>query len=630
MTATVLPVQRDLAELFRAALERAVAAGALDLDPGAIGPPALERPRLPEHGDWATNVALVLAKAAKAPPRKVAEAMVAHLELPDWVAGVEVAGPGFVNVRLDQSWFAGLVRRVVAAGESFGTIDLGHGERVNVEFISANPTGPLHVGNARLAPMGDALANLLTATGHKVEREYYFNDAGNQIEQLGASVEAAYLQLLGRPAEVPADGYKGAYVADAATELRAEQGDAPADLDPAERRARVTDWSFRRMLAGIKQTLARLGVEFDVWFSERTLHDTGAIAETVEELRARGVVEERDGAVWLRTTQFGDDKDRPLIRSNGAPTYFGADAAYYRDKRRRGFDRLIFLWGADHHGYVPRMRAVVRAFGDPDDAAEFLISQLVSLVRAGQPAKMSKRAGDIATVDDLLDEVGKDAFRYTMLRFSLDAPIEFDVEAVTRQSLDNPVYYVQYAHARIASVIRQGTDTGFSPAPGRRGRPGPAHPSDGGRPAAPPGRVRGAGPHRRQPARPPPPDPLRRGPGRRLPPLLRRVPGPHRRPRPLQRPLVARRQHQAGPRQHPRPDRGRRPGTDVAQEPRTSSPDPEPASPAGSRVAGGWELELLRWRWWLRLAADGHSGPIWPLAGARRSVLRVLLVLRHL
>jgi arginyl-tRNA synthetase len=463
MSAIVLPVQRDLAELFRAALERAVAAGALDLDLGAVGEPLLERPRLPEHGDWATNVAMVLAKAAKAPPRKVAEAIVAHLELPDWVAGVEVAGPGFINVRLDQRWFAGLVRRVVAAGESFGAIDLGHGERVNVEFISANPTGPLHVGNARLAPMGDALANLLTATGHKVEREYYFNDAGNQIEQLGASVEAAYLQLLGRPAEVPADGYKGAYVADVASELRAEQGDALADLDPAGRRARITDWAFRRMLAGIKQTLARLGVEFDVWFSERTLHDTGAIAETVEELRARGVVEERDGAVWLRTTQFGDDKDRPLIRSNGAPTYFGADAAYYRDKRRRGFDRLIFLWGADHHGYVPRMRAVVRAFGDPDDTAEFLISQLVSLVRAGRPAKMSKRAGDIATVDDLLDEVGKDAFRYTMLRFSLDAPIEFDVEAVTRQSLDNPVYYVQYAHARIASVIRQGADTGFSP-----------------------------------------------------------------------------------------------------------------------------------------------------------------------
>jgi arginyl-tRNA synthetase len=465
MTAAVLPVQRDLAALFRDALVRAARSGAVDLDPSGVPEPALERPRLAEHGDWATNVALVLAKAAKAPPRAVAEAMVAHLELPDWVAGVEVAGPGFVNVRLDQRWFAGLVRRVLAEGDTFGAVDLGHGERVNVEFISANPTGPLHVGNARLAPTGDALANLLTVTGHKVEREYYINDAGGQYDRLGASVEAAYLSLLGRPAEPPADGYKGDYVADLAVELQAEQGDAPADLDPAERRARITEWAFRRMLDGIRQTLARLDIEFDVFFFEHTLHESGAIAEAIEDLRERGVVEERDGAVWLQTTRFGDDKDRPLVRSNGAPTYFGADAAYYRDKRRRGFDRLIFLWGADHHGYVPRMRAVVRAFGDPDDTAEFHISQLVSLVRAGQPARMSKRAGEIATVDDLLDEVGKDAFRYTMLRFALDTPIEFDVEAVTRQSMDNPVYYVQYAHARISSVLRQGRETGFTPLP---------------------------------------------------------------------------------------------------------------------------------------------------------------------
>jgi arginyl-tRNA synthetase len=465
MTAALLPVQRDLAGLFQTALRRAAEAGALDLDPDAVPEPALERPRLPEHGDWATNVALTLAKAAKAPPRAIAEAMVAHLELPDWVAGVEVAGPGFVNVRLDGRWFAGLVRRVLAAGPSFGATDLGGGERVNVEFISANPTGPLHVGNARLAPMGDALANLLAVTGHEVAREYYFNDAGNQMDLLGASVEAAYLGLLGRRAEPPPDGYKGDYVAELAAALRAEEGEGPADLDPDKRRAHVTEWSFRRMLEGIKQTLARLGVEFDVWFSERTLHETGAIADTVAELRGRGMVEDRDGAVWLRTTQFGDDKDRPLIRSNGAPTYFGADAAYYRDKRRRGFDKLIFLWGADHHGYVPRMRAVVRAFGDPDDTAEFVISQMVSLVRAGEPAKMSKRAGDIVTVDDLIDEVGRDATRYTMLRYSVDAPIDFDLEVVTRQSMDNPVYYVQYAHARIASVIRQAGEVGFAAVP---------------------------------------------------------------------------------------------------------------------------------------------------------------------
>jgi arginyl-tRNA synthetase len=465
MTAAVLAVQRDLAGLFRAALVRAARSGALALDPDAVPEPALERPRLAEHGDWATNVALVLAKAAKAPPRAVAEAMVAHLELPDWVAGVEVAGPGFVNVRLDQRWFAGLVRRVLAEGDTFGTVDLGRGERVNVEFISANPTGPLHVGNARLAPTGDALANLLAATGHKVEREYYLNDAGSQIDLLGASVEAAYLALLGRPSEPPPDGYKGGYIGDLAQALRSEQGGSLADLDPAERRSRITEWSYRRMVEGIQRTLARLGVRFDVWFSERTLHQSGAIADTVEELRERGLVEDRDGAVWLRTSQFGDDKDRPLVRSNGAPTYLAADVVYYRDKRRRGFDRLIFLWGADHHGYVPRMRAVARAFGDPDDTVEFIIGQLVSLVRAGQPARMSKRAGDIVTVDDLIDEVGKDAFRYTMLRTSVDTPMEFDVEAVTRQSMDNPVYYVKYAHARISSVLRQGRETGFTAVP---------------------------------------------------------------------------------------------------------------------------------------------------------------------
>ena len=465
MTTAVLAVQRDLAGLFRDALVRAATSGTLALDPDAVPEPALERPRLAEHGDWATNVALVLAKAAKAPPRAVAEAMVAHLELPDWVAGVQVAGPGFVNVRLDQRWFAGLVRRILAEGDSFGTVDLGRGERVNVEFISANPTGPLHVGNARLAPTGDALANLLAATGHKVEREYYLNDAGSQIDLLGASVEAAYLALLGRPSEPPPDGYKGDYIGDLAQALRSEQGGSLADLDPAKRRDLITDWAYRRMLEGIQRTLARLGVRFDVWFSERTLHRSGAIADTVEELRERGLVEDRDGAVWLRTSQFGDDKDRPLIRSSGAPTYLAADVAYYRDKRRRGFDRLIFLWGSDHHGYVPRIRAVARAFGDPDDTTEFIIGQLVSLVRAGQPARMSKRAGDIVTVDDLIDEVGKDAFRYTMLRTSVDTPMEFDVEAVTRQSMDNPVYYVQYAHARISSVLRQGRETGFTALP---------------------------------------------------------------------------------------------------------------------------------------------------------------------
>jgi arginyl-tRNA synthetase len=461
--APVLAVQRELSDLLAAALRKAAAAGDLDLDPGMVGTPVLERPRLAEHGDWASNVALVLAKAAKVLPRKVAEAMVAHLEVPDWVESVEVAGPGFVNIRLAQRWFAGLVRRVLREGERHGRLDIGNGEKVQVEFISANPTGPLHVGNARWAAFGDALANLLDACGYQVEREYYSNDTGGQIDLLGASVEAAYLALLGRPATPPPDGYKGSYIGELAKELEFERHDELADLDPAERRETIANWAYIKVLGWIRHTLERFGVHFDVWFSERSLHESGAIEATIEDLRKLGVVAERDGATWLLSSRFGDDKDRPLIRSNGVPTYFAADAAYFRDKRRRGFTKVIYVWGADHHGYVQRMRATVRAFGLDDDAAEFLIGQMVNLVRGGEPVKMSKRAGDYVTFDDLLDEVGKDPARYTMLRYSIDAPIDFDLDLVSRQSMDNPVYYVQYAHARISSVLRTGREQGFEP-----------------------------------------------------------------------------------------------------------------------------------------------------------------------
>jgi arginyl-tRNA synthetase len=466
--APVLAVQRELSDLLAAAPRKAAAAGDLDLDPGMVGTPVLERPRLAEHGDWASNVALVLAKAAKVLPRKVAEAMVAHLEVPDWVESVEVAGPGFVNIRLAQRWFAGLVRRVLREGERHGRLDIGNGEKVQVEFISANPTGPLHVGNARWAAFGDALANLLDACGYQVEREYYSNDTGGQIDLLGASVEAAYLALLGRPATPPPDGYKGSYIGELAKELEFERHDELADLDPAERRETIANWAYIKVLGWIRHTLERFGVHFDVWFSERSLHESGAIEATISDLRKLGVVAERDGATWLLSSRFGDDKDRPLIRSNGVPTYFAADAAYFRDKRRRGFTKVIYVWGADHHGYVQRMRATVRAFGLDDDAAEFLIGQMVNLVRGGEPVKMSKRAGDYVTFGDLLDEVGKDPARYTMLRYSIDAPIDFDLELVSRQSLDNPVYYVQYAHARISSVLRTGREQGFEPVAAER------------------------------------------------------------------------------------------------------------------------------------------------------------------
>ena len=460
-----LAVQRDLAAVLRGALRRAAAAGAIALDPDQVPEPALERPRLAEHGDWASNVALTLARAAKAPPRAVAEAMVAHLEAPDWVASVAVAGPGFVNVRLASGWFAALVRRILAEGDAFGRQRLGDGERVDVEFVSANPTGPLHVGNARGAALGDTLASLLEATGHEVTREYYFNDAGAQIELLGASVDAAYLALTGQPAARPPDGYRGAYVDELAEALLAERGDALATLPPAERLPLVTDWAVRRMLAEIRRTVERFGVHFDVWSSEQRLQARGEIDAAVAALRERGMVADRDGAVWLRAADLGDDKDRPLLRSTGAPTYFGKDAAYYLDKRRRGFDRLVYVLGADHHGYAARMRAVARAFGDPDGTVEIFLYQLVTLVRGGEPVRMSKRAGDLVTVDDLLDEVGRDAARYEMLRYAADTPIEFDLEAVKRQSMDNPIYYVQYAHARIASMVRQGAEVGFAPRP---------------------------------------------------------------------------------------------------------------------------------------------------------------------
>jgi arginyl-tRNA synthetase len=287
-TAPVLAVQRELSDLLAAALCKAAAAGDIDLDPGMVGTPVLERPRLAEHGDWASNVALVLAKAAKAPPRKVAEAMVAHLEGPDWVESVEVAGPGFVNIRLAQRWFAGLVRRVLREGERHGRLDIGNGEKVQVEFISANPTGPLHVGNARWAAFGDALANLLDACGYQVEREYYSNDTGGQIALLGASVEAAYLALLGRPATPPPDGYRGSYIGELAKELEFERHDELADLDPAERRETIANWAYIKVLGWIRHTLERFGVHFDVWFSERSLHESGAIEATVEELAPPG------------------------------------------------------------------------------------------------------------------------------------------------------------------------------------------------------------------------------------------------------------------------------------------------------------------------------------------------------
>nr|WP_052666187.1 arginine--tRNA ligase [Nitriliruptor alkaliphilus] len=488
------PVLADLAARIRAAL---VAAGLPDTDP------ALERPKQADHGDWATTVALRLAKPAKLPPRDIAQQLVDHLELPDVITEATIAGPGFVNFRLAHRYHEELVQRILAEGLRYARTDLPDEQReaINVEFVSANPTGPLHIGAGRWAATGDAIAELLEASGHAVTREYYVNDAGEQIRRFGESV---VLAAEGR--ELTEDHYRGDYIADIAADLRADHGDAlftsavadaptldggaaehaggpggdliedegvpaPGAVDP-QVAAQVGVLAVESMRRRIQDQLHELGVDFDVWFSERTLHDSGAIEQTVAELTANGETYEQDGAVFLRTEAHGDDKDRVLLRSDGRPTYFAADCAYIRDKWARvtggdgtpatgGGGRLIYLLGADHHGYVARLKAVAACLGIPVDRVEVPIGQLVNLLRDGVPVKMSKRAGELITLDEVVDEVGVDVTRYAFLRQSLDSTIDFDLAVVTQQSMENPVYYVQYAHARISSILRAADERGF-------------------------------------------------------------------------------------------------------------------------------------------------------------------------
>ncbi len=431
---------------------------------GDLPEPELMAPRQKEHGDFATNVALALAKAAGRPPREVAQALVDALAPAPFVEKVEVAGPGFINVFLTGDWLHQTVRRIAEEGGSFGRAPRS-GRRVQVEFVSANPTGPLTLGHARNAAIGDALARLLDATGWNVEREYYFNDAGGQMDRFGASVEARYLQLVGRDAEVPEDGYHGAYIEELAKDILQTHGPGLADLPVEERFLRMREEGAARTMEWIRRTLERFGVVFDSYFSEAQLASKGEIAEVVERLRASGHAYDLDGAVWFRSTDYGDDKDRVVIRSNGQHTYFGADCAYVIDKFARGFDHVIYVWGADHHGDVVRVRGAAQALDIPAEAVEMVIYQWVSFLRDGQPVPMSKRAGNFITLDELMDEVGTDAARFTLLMFSNDATVNFDIDAVKRKSMDNPVYYVQYGHARVASILRKAEEAGVRARP---------------------------------------------------------------------------------------------------------------------------------------------------------------------
>ncbi len=441
------------AELSTAVLDAvraAVAAGELTVPVPDTA--VVERPRSREHGDYATNIALRLAKPAGRPPREVAELVAARLRERPGIDRVDVAGPGFLNVTLAKDALAGLVRTVLEAGPAYGRGAVLAGQHLNLEYVSSNPTGPMHLAHSRWAAVGDSLARLLDAAGADVTREYYFNDAGAQIDRFAASLLAA---ATGRP--TPEGGYSGDYITEIAAAVVAAE---PTVLDQPDDKALDV---FRQegvalMLASIRRSLADFGVEFDVYFSERTLHDNGEIELAVTRLREQGHVYEADGAVWLRTSDFGDDKDRVVVRSDGRPTYFNADCAYYLDKRERGADRAIFLLGADHHGYVGRLRAIAACFGDdPDETVEVIIGQLVTL----GGGRMSRRAGNLVLLDEVLQLLGPDAARYALVRWAMDSPIDIDIDLWASRTADNPVFYVQYAHARLASLARNAAELGL-------------------------------------------------------------------------------------------------------------------------------------------------------------------------
>jgi arginyl-tRNA synthetase len=449
----------QLSDLIVASLADLSAGGAVALSEGVPATVRVERPRQKGHGDYATNAALQLATQAGMAPRDFAGLVAEKLGEADGIAAVEVAGPGFLNITVDAGAQGRVADDIVTAGAAYGRSDALHGEVVNVEFISANPTGPLHLGHTRWAAVGDALSRVLQAAGAVVANEFYINDRGAQMDKFGASILA---RALGE--EVPADGYHGEYVADLAREVVAARPDI-LDLPDAERLAAFREEGYRIQLAQQQEELAEFRTHFDVWFSERSLHDDSSVVDNLEKLRGQGHLFDADGAVWMRTTDFGDDKDRVLIRSNGELTYFASDTAYYLDKRARGFDRCLYLLGADHHGYVGRLRAMAACAGDdPDANIEVLIGQMVKIMQGNEELKLSKRAGTLVTLRELMDLIGVDALRYTLARYPSDSPLTLDAAEMTRQASDNPVYYVQYAHARVSSILRNAADLGLAPA----------------------------------------------------------------------------------------------------------------------------------------------------------------------
>ena len=467
-TATILPLRQRLARLIGRGAAAAQEAGKLP----AVALPdfTVEQPQRPEHGDYATNLAMRLARAARMAPRQIATAIVDALPPDEMIAGVDIAGAGFINFRLHPTWLAAQTEAIIAAGTRFGHTDAQAGQRIQVEFVSANPTGPLHAGSGRAAALGDALSNLLAATGAEVQREYYVNDAGSRMEAFGQSVYARYAQHFGGKGEVPADGYHGDYVRDEAVALADTLGDALLGQNGSAAAAELGRLAMEHMTAGHRADMDALGIEFDVWFHEQTLFDRGDVTSTLDLLRDRGYVAEREGAVWFTSSALGDDKDNVLVRSTGVPGYLVSDIAYHRDKFfTRHLDTVIDIWGADHQGHVPRMKAAAEALGVEPSRLVIIVHQMVTLKRGDELVRLQKRTGDIVPLSEVIEEVGADACRYFFLARSPDSHMDFDLELAARQSAENPVYYIQYSHARLAGIRRHAERLGFMGSPASAG-----------------------------------------------------------------------------------------------------------------------------------------------------------------
>lgn len=455
-------MKKQIQVRVKKSLERCYANGSLTS--GSIPEITIEVPNHAEHGDFASNLAMTLARDEKKPPRQIADILVKELSRTDaFFERIEIAGPGFINFFVNKDvWRQGL-RNITSEGEDYGRSTVGQGKRIQVEFVSANPTGPLHIGHGRGAATGDAIASILSAAGFDVVREYYINDAGNQMDTLGRSVYLRYRELLGNKVEFPENCYQGDYIRDIARDLITKYGDRYLKTPEEETVRFIARVGGDVILSGIRQDLEEFGVVHDTWFSEQTLFDNGKVTDSITYMREKGLLYENDGALWFRTTDFGDDKDRVVVRGNGVTTYFASDIAYHREKFDQGFDIVVDVWGADHHGYVPRLKSVVQGLGRNPDDLKIVLVQLVALLRDGAPVAMSTRSGEFVTLKEVVDEVGRDAARFFFLMRRSDSQLDFDLELAKRQNAENPVYYVQYAHARICSIFESAREKGLSP-----------------------------------------------------------------------------------------------------------------------------------------------------------------------